>query len=29
MMFEFLHKYIFGLFKAGEFENKNFIYPKA
>lgn len=29
MMFEFLHKYIFSKFKAGEFENKAFTYPKA
>ena len=29
MMFEFIHKYIFGLFKAGEFNDKTYTYPKA
>lgn len=29
MMYEFVHKYIHGLFKAGRFDKETFTYPKA
>jgi hypothetical protein len=29
MMYEFIHKYIHGLFKAGRFEKETFTFPKA